>query len=350
MLIGIYDLKDYNGRDLEFLRDYERILDHNGIAHVRLNAHQPDFWDRIRTLDLFIMRWINYDSHALIAHDLLPVIEGQFGIPCFPNQATCWHYDDKIRQYLLMRQSGFPMTESYVFYDREAALAWMETTALPTVFKLRNGAGSNNVILVRSRNQGRRLIRRMFGRGITQNRFLDFGNVRFQHFNLYRELHHLVGNLYRWKQGVDVAPQWKIQKNYALFQKYLPGNAFDTRVTVIGERAFAFRRMTRKGDFRASGSGMIDYDLGAIDPRCVEIAHRVSATMGFQSMAYDFLLNENGEPEFCEISYDYLSSAIQRCSGFWDRELRWHDEHCWPEHLHLIYALDRPGLAAPPRG
>jgi len=344
MLVGIYNLKDHNGHDFDYMNEYERILDHNGIPHVRLDMHDPDFWDKVSELDLFIMRALGNDSHHLITRDLLPIIEGEYGINCYPNQRTYWHYDDKVRQYLLLIRQGFSMTECYVFYDREKALEWMANCDIPTVFKLRNGAGSKNVILVKSRAQGEKLIKRMFGRGITPSRFHDAGNIRFQHFNLYRELHHIGGNLSRWSRGIDTSPQWKIQKNYVLFQKFLPGNSFDTRVTVIGGRAFGFRRMTREGDFRASGSGMIDYELKQIDMRCVEIAHRVSATCRFQSMAYDFLFNKNGEPEFCEISYDYMSSFVHKCPGYWDCDLNWHEGHFLPEHLHLMDALGLPDL------
>ena len=118
-------------------------------------------------------------------------------------------------------------------------------------------------------------------------------------------------------------------------------------MTVIGERAFAFRRMVRPGDFRASGSGRIDYDTSKIDPRCVEIAHRMSTELGFQSMAYDFLFTPEGEPQFCEISYTYLSRTVFDCPGYWDRQMEWHSGHLWPEYCHLVDCLGRPDLKAP---
>lgn len=31
----------------------------------------------------------------------------------------------------------------------------------------------------------------------------------------------------------------ELQSGYVLFQEFLPGNSYDTRVTVIGDRAFA---------------------------------------------------------------------------------------------------------------
>ena len=39
---------------------------------------------------------------------------------------------------------------------------------------------------------------------------------------------------------------WQRKKNYAMFQRFLPGNEYDTRVTVIGNRAFAFSAGTAR--------------------------------------------------------------------------------------------------------
>jgi len=293
------------------------------------------------------MRFTQHDSSLQLARDILPVVENAFGIPCFPNQATAWHYDDKVKQYFLLKAYGFPITKSWVFYDRAAALEWATQAAYPVVFKLRGGAGSMNVILVKTPQQAISLIRRIFGRGIYPEKFLSRHTVRFKHFSLYSELHHIVGNLYRRFMGVDPSPYWRVHKNYALFQKFLPDNEYDTRITVIGDRAFAFRRMVREDDFRASGSGRINYDIDKIDLRCIQIAFEVSEKLGFQSMAYDFLRNEEGQPEFCEISYTYVSHAVYNCPGYWDRGLNWHEGHFWPEYLHLVDTLRLTDLKAP---
>ncbi len=104
-------------------------------------------------------------------------------------------------------------------------------------------------------------------------------------------------------------PALELHKNYAYFQKFLPGNAYDTRVTVIGNRAFGYRRYTRDNDFRSSGSGKIDYDPKAIDLISVEIGHAISKKLCFQSMAYDFLYDENGKAALCEMSYNFVDEA-----------------------------------------
>ena len=347
MRIGIYDLKDPNGQDLAVQKAYEQILAHNGIPSVRLRVEQPDFWKQVRSLSLFIMRFNQHDSDLQLARDILPVIEREHDVACYPNVATAWHYDDKVKQYHLLRSLGFPMAECWIFYDKRPAWEWIKKATYPVVFKLKGGAGSQNVLLVKNQRQAHRLVSRMFGKGIYPERFIENGSLRLKHFSLYRELHHIVGNLYRWIKGLDTSPFWQIHKNYALFQKFLPGNNCDTRITVIGNRAFGFRRLVRKNDFRASGSGNIDYDVTKIDMRCVKTALDISKKMGFQSMAYDFLVNEKNEPEFCEVSYTYVSRAVYNCPGYWDTELNWHEDHCWPEHLHLIDALGLPNLKAP---
>jgi len=347
MKVGIYELKDPNGRDLAVQKAYEQILAHNRIPCVRLRIEQSDFWNQIRSLSLFIMRCSQHDSNMQQSRDILPVVEKDYGIPCYPNQSTVWHYDDKVKQYFLLKSYGFPITDSWIFYEKNAALEWSAMAEYPVVFKLRGGAGSMNVILVKTHRQAAGLIRRIFGRGMYPEKILSTSSIRLKHFNLYKELHHIGGNFYRWSKGFDTSPFWQVHKNYALFQKFLPCNDCDTRVTVIGQRAFAFRRMVRDNDFRASGSGHIDYDVTKIDPRCLQIAFQVSKQMGFLSMAYDFLINENQEPEFCEISYTYVSRAVRNCPGYWDTELNWHEGHFWPEHLHLIDALGLPDLIAP---
>jgi hypothetical protein len=132
-----------------------------------------------------------------------------------------------------------------------------------------------------------------------------------------------------------------------LFQKFLPNNLFDTRVSIIGERAFAFRRFNRENDFRASGSGRINYDINKIDLHSVEIAFNISNKLNFQSMAYDFLFNERKELEICEVSYTYVDTAVYNCPGFWDKDLSWHEGHFWPKYCQLVDALGSPNLKQP---
>lgn len=168
MLVGIH--KNPYGKFDDFLIKYEKILDHNGIEHIRLEASQEDFWDTIPKLSLFIYHWGHLDAYKDRAKAILPVIENHFHIPCLPNQATCWHYDDKIRQFYLLKKYGFPLAESWVFWEKPDAIAWIKKAEYPVLFKLTGGAGSSNVVKIDSIQQAEKLVKKMFGPGIKSGR------------------------------------------------------------------------------------------------------------------------------------------------------------------------------------
>ena len=123
----------------------------------------------------------------------------------------------------------------------------------------------------------------------------------------------------------DFAKMHNKEKGYVYFQDFIPGNSFVIRVCVVGGRAFALKRMTRKGDFRASGSGNIVYDKKQIDERCVKIAFEVNEKLKTQSIAYDFVFDTDNQPLIVEVSYAYAVKAYDLCEGYWTKDMRWHE-------------------------
>ncbi len=344
MIVGMHE-NSRRGYTPHALR-YETILDFNGIEHIRLEASDPDFWANVSKLDLFIYWWGHAYNERAKAMTIIPIVDKELGIPCLPDMRTCWCYDDKIGEYYLLRHYGFPMIPCWIFWDKNKALNWLEDAELPVVFKLRGGAGSSNVVLVDNKSLGKRLIRRMFRRGIRSGS-IPWGTTRWKDFSLQKAVWRWGGIVARALNPSSVLPGWELHKGYVLFQKFLPNNHYDTRVTTIGDRAFAFRRLNRVNDFRSSGSGRIDYDANKIDMKFVEKAFEVSKTLGFQSMAYDFLYDKNREAAFCEISYTYADWAVHNCSGYWDSSLCWHEGHYWPQYFQLVDILGLPDLKQP---
>ncbi|PLX78343.1 MAG: hypothetical protein C0616_14725, partial [Desulfuromonas sp.] len=130
--------------------------------------------------------------------------------------------------------------------------------------------------------------------------------------------------------GRQEALPWLTHKGYALFQEFLEGNPYDTRVTVIGERAFGFRRFNRPNDFRASGSGKIDYTPDEIAPEFIRLAFDTARRLRSQSCAIDGLWR-GSQPVVGEVTYTYTSWAVHECPGYWDENLDWHAGNLWPE-------------------
>jgi hypothetical protein len=81
----------------------------------------------------------------------------------------------------------------------------------------------------------------------------------------------------------------------------------------------------RKNDFRASGGGNIVYNKKEIDKRCVKIAFEVNEKIKAQSIAYDFVFDKKNNPLIVEISYGYSAPAYDKCEGYWDKEMSWHE-------------------------
>ena len=185
MRVGIYKVN--SGRSAEYLDIYRKILMHNKI-HCEFLTYDEFFFGRVKELDYYIHRFIGTDYDMYIARSILPVIEKELKIPCYPNTRTHWSYEDKIREYFVMQANGFPMAKSHILFTKEEALQWISDCELPLVFKLRSGAGSSNVVMVRKRSAARKLIKRMFGKGMTDTGIPGFANLKF--YNLKTLLKH----------------------------------------------------------------------------------------------------------------------------------------------------------------
>ena len=101
-------------------------------------------------------------------------------------------------------------------------------------------------MLVRDVKTAKKAIDVMFTKGTISGRLPFFSTTRWRDFNIYKtgtKLGEVGFSEDYWMRILN--PYWQIDKNYIYFQEFIPGNEFDTRVTVIGDRAFAFRRMNR---------------------------------------------------------------------------------------------------------
>lgn len=313
-----------------------------------MDINDLNFWEQIKNVTHFIFHWGGSPDHYQLANSIMPIIEFELKKEVFPNYKTTWHHDDKIRQSYLLSQNNFPVIPSWIFWDKIKALNWLKNEAVfPLVFKLKSSAGSKDVVIVKKLPLAKRITKKIFGHGIHLGKIPGNFKIKLLDFRIQKFIDKNIKKVYRYFKGRDVSYQWQKEKNYVLFQKFIPNNEYDTRVTIIGDRAFAFRRFNRKNDFRSSGSGKINYEIDKIDPNFLSLAFDISKKFGFQSMAYDFLWDENNNPVVCEMSYTYQDSAIFNCPGYWDSKLNWHEGHFWPQYFQLMDLLQNPDLLQP---
>jgi glutathione synthase/RimK-type ligase-like ATP-grasp enzyme len=137
-------------------------------------------------------------------------------------------YEDKLAQSLIYREF---MPTTFVLLHKREAQTKVGELGYPFLSKSRTGSASKNVRLIRNEQEAHNEIERSFGsKGIVAGHRLGEGT----------------------------------QRNYLIWQRFLPGNTYDYRVCKIGSARMILRRGNRDDLPFASGSGktepIIDLD------------------------------------------------------------------------------------------
>ena len=308
----------------------------NGVNYKLVNCYDSDIVAQLDDCEGLMWHWSQVDYKDLLFAKQLTISLEKKGIKVFPDVNTSWHFEDKVGQKYLLEAIGAPLVKSYVFYSKQKALDWLETTTFPKVFKLRGGAGSVNVSLARTKKSARMLVNKAFGKGfLSINRFSRLKDryrvlKRDKNLTAVRGLVSGVGRIF-WPTEVERFSH--NEKGYIYFQNFIADNEYDTRLVVIGDRCIGVRRYCRKNDFRASGSGIKAYEPELFDKKSIQSAFDIARKLKTQSAALDFVM-DGDEPKVVEISYCFLlGSFYDDCPGYWDPELNWHDAPVNPQYF-----------------
>lgn len=304
----------------------------NQVNYKLVNCYGSDIIQQLEDSDGLMWHWSHSDPKAvLFARQLIYSLE-KAGKKVFPDSNTCWHFDDKLGQKYLLEAIGVPLVPTYAFYDKTQALEWAEKTVFPKVFKLRGGAGSLNVSLVKDKESAFKLINTAFNEG--------FSPIPSVHSDIKTKVKKIKSFNQFWKKLRKLSKyvektrtnkkSFSSEKGYAYFQDFIPNNDHDIRVIIIGEKAFAIKRMVRENDFRASGSGTIKHDPKNIPVDCLKSAFSLADKLNTQCVAIDYVFNNN-KILLVEISYGFSSRGYLNCPGYWDKELNWHSGAFTPE-------------------
>jgi glutathione synthase/RimK-type ligase-like ATP-grasp enzyme len=295
------------------------------IPYKIVNCYATDIIQQTENCDALMWHHNHMLSKdILFAQKLLFAIEHS-GKVVFPDFKTAWHFDDKVGQKYLLESIGAPLVNSYVFYDKTSALQWIGNTTFPKVFKLRGGAGSANVKLAKNKSEAIRLAKKAFGKGFSQNDAIGNLKERIRLFRLGKtSLWDVNKGFIRFVYPTRFEKIAGREKGYVYFQDFIPDNSFDIRVIVIDNKAFAIKRMVRKNDFRASGSGNILYEKKHFDEKTIRLAFDLTDKIQGQSIAYDFVYDDD-EPKVVEISYGFVKEGYDSCVGYWDKDMNWHE-------------------------
>ncbi|WP_236137217.1 ATP-grasp domain-containing protein [Mongoliitalea daihaiensis] len=221
---------------------------------------------------------------------------------------------------------GLPLVPTYHFLDKEEAIEWVKNTDFPKVFKLTRGAGSANVKLVHKKKQAISSINKAFSSGF--NVFDHYGVVK-ERWRKFREgkdsFFGVIKSCYRILNIPRYAKLLPKERFEVCFQDFIPDNEFDIRIIVIGGKAFAIKRLVRKNDFRASGSGNIVYEKHHFDENLIQKSFEFADSLKAQVVAFDYVFDKYQNPLIVEISYGFAIEGYDQCAGYWDKELNFHE-------------------------
>jgi glutathione synthase/RimK-type ligase-like ATP-grasp enzyme len=294
------------------------------IPYKIVDCYQSDIIRQLADCDALMWHFNHKDSRdTKFAVQLMNAVQAS-GKKVFPDYPTAWHFDDKLGQKYLFEAIGAPLAPTYAFYSKKEALEWVGETSFPKVFKMRTGSGSDNVRLVGSSGEAVRLVNTAFGKGFKQYSAWSNLKERIRKYRLGKTTRlKVIKGIVRFIYPTRYAQVTGREKGYILFQDFIPGNDSDIRIIVVGDKAFAIKRMVRENDFRASGSGHVLYEKALFDDETVKLSFRMARELKSQCAAFDFVYT-GGQVYVLEISFGFVKEVYDACTGYWEEDLSWH--------------------------
>lgn len=243
-------------------RRFARQAAQAGIPYCTVDLLRCDYRDLpMGTNDGLIGRFGHRPRELRQMRPVFAALDEYCGGRIFPRYHAYSYYDDKRRQMELLQTKGYPAPRRAFVESRGDVERFLDETGLrfPLVAKRTYGASATQVRLVH-------------------------------------------------RAGEVPLP--------GILEEFCKNNDGDMRVVVIGNRVMGFHRKNRRGDFRASGSGLKVY-LEDLDFECVQLAYRISAENGFESMSYDLVRDNQGRWVVLEFSYCY-GPGSRKCRYYYE--------------------------------
>lgn len=201
---------------------FERFLLHNTIPFKFFDVHKSDFQTHAKEFDLILWHTSSSFADQWEAKAKIEFMEKHLRKICFPSSEAIWFYEDKARQNWLFEENSIPAIPTLVSFSKSEVLDYLETCQYPIVSKEATNSGSEGVRILKNKQQAIRFCNDVFGPG-----------------------HKILSSTYI------------KQKDYIIFQNFVPNEGYDLRIIIIGQNYFGYYRDVPPGDFRASGSGLI---------------------------------------------------------------------------------------------
>lgn len=201
---------------------FERYLIENKIPYEFFEVKKSNFIEKAEKYDIIVWRTLSLYSEQWEAKEKVEFLEKHLNKLILPKAESLWFYEDKIRQAWLYEYYNLPFIKTFITHDKREALTYVENSNYPIVSKDKTSSSANGVRLINNKIEAKKHVIEIF------------------------------------TKGLKLPETYIKQKNYVIFQEKVPNEGFDLRVIIIGNYYLGYYRYPNKGDFRASGSGVVE--------------------------------------------------------------------------------------------
>lgn len=231
---------------------YERFLRNNNISYDFYDIYSNDWLENSKSFDIIVWHPESTPKDIYIAESKIYVLEKILKKDCFPSFHEIWQYEDKNRASYLYQIVNIPHVPTDTTNSKKEALQILKKKNFPIILKSYIGSGSSGVIKINNYRNGKRIINKIFS---------TWGyKTVFPYFRL---------------------------KDTVLIQDFIDDLAYDLRIMIVGEKAFGYYRYPQRGDYRASGSGLIEKKEIPID--AIKLAISIKNKLNSRLLGVDMI-------------------------------------------------------------
>lgn len=307
---------------------WEEYCKENNIYYKIVNPYKVGVISELMDFDIILWHYSNYSfKDMLMAKNILFTME-EHGKKVFPSFKDAWHFDDKLAETYLLESINAPIPKSYYYYDSKSLEADINNLSFPIIAKLRNGSGSHNVKMLKSKQELYSYSKKMFTSGISSAPSLLYkASSNIKSSKSIKTFINRAKRIPEFLRSLSNAKKFNIERGYVYLQEFIPNDGYDLKIVVVGNKLSFIGRNIREGEFRASGGGDLFYDRNRVTQDVINSAFKTSDDLGFKCMGYDYVIdNITGVGKIIEISYGFSHQAVLDANGFFDRNGEWHNE------------------------
>lgn len=258
--IGIVRNKNVNFREgyvypMASWLHYERFCKKNNIPYKFYDIYNSDWIEKSEELDIIVWHTPSNPSDQYIAESKIYILEKILNKSCFPSFHELWQYEDKCRAHYLYQSLDIASIHTTVTNCKKEAFSIITETGYPFITKTNIGAGSSGVEKIKSKKEAKQKVTKIFGR-----------------------------------RGLKTQYPYQRQKDYFYVQEFIEDAKFDLRVMLIDDMAFGYYRYPKSGDYRASGSGIVEKK--EIPLEALKLAIQVREKLQSRLMGVDMMFSK----------------------------------------------------------